>query len=132
MEAFEILKAFFSNKKWEEVNNQDKARGFFMINRIMAISFPLQANALNHTKIDTVAAVNYWRSTILLKYKSTPGWFFTSSIKKDKIKEYNPPDEVSYFIKNKYEISEREIAELSKYYPKEFKKYCDTIKALLE
>ena len=131
MELFDILKAFFNNKKWEEVSKQDKARNFFMINRIMSVSFPLQANALNNTKIDPVAVVDYWRSLLITKYKTPPGWYFTSTIKKDKIKEYNPPEEISNFIRTKQEISEREIKELSKYFPKEFKKYCDGIKDLI-
>ena len=132
MELFDILKAFFVEKKWQEVSKQDKARNFFMINRMMGIQYPLQSNALNNTKIDPVSAVDYWRSMLVLKYKTTPGWFFTSSAKKDKIKTYSPPDEISSFIRSKYEVSEREIKELSKYYPKEFKKYCDTIKDLVD
>jgi hypothetical protein len=132
MELFDVLKAFFVEKKWQEVSKQDKARNFFMINRMMGIQYPLQSNALNNTKIDPVSAVDYWRSMLVLKYKTAPGWFFTSSTKKDKIKAYSPPDEISSFIRSKYEVSEREIKELSKYYPKEFKKYCDTIKDLVD
>jgi hypothetical protein len=131
MELFDILKAFFNDKKWEEVSNHDKARNYFMINRLMSIASPLHANAFNHTKIDPVSVVNYWKETLNKKYSSAPGWFFTPSNKKDKSKKYSPNESVQDFILNKYEISSREIKELGDYFPKEFKKFCDTIEEMI-
>jgi hypothetical protein len=131
MELFDILKAFFSKKDWEEVTKHDKAKNFFMINRIMSISFPLQANALNNTKIDPVSVIDYWKETLNTKYKATPGWFFTSTKKKEKSKDFMPDEDVSEFIKAKHEISNREIKELGKYFPQEFKEYSKSIKDLL-
>lgn len=131
MELFDILKAFFSEKDWGEVTKHDKSRNFFMINRIMSISFPLQANAFNNTKIDPVPVIDFWKSTLNQKYKATPGWFFTSTKKKEKKEVFIPSEEVSSFIKSKYEISDREIKELCQYYPKEFKSFCKSIEDLL-
>ena len=99
-----------------------------MINRILSIGFPLQANAFNHTKIDPVSTIDFWKNFINIKYKTPPGWFYTSTQKKDKVKKYSPEEAVSLFIRDKYEISEREIKELSEYYPDEFKKFCNSIK----
>ena len=87
MELFDILKAFFSDKKWQDVTKQEKAKNFFMINRIMSISLPLQANAFNNTKIDPVSVIDFWKFTLNTKYKTPPGWFFTSTNKKEKKKE---------------------------------------------
>jgi hypothetical protein len=131
MELFDILKSFFSEKKWEDVSRIDKSRNFFMINRIMSISFPLQAQAFNNTKIDPVPVIDFWRSTLNRSYKTSPGWFFTATAKKEKIKNFSPPDNVSDFIKTRYEISSREIAELGKYFPKEFKDFSKGIEELL-
>lgn len=131
MELFDILKAFFNKKNWEDVSNHDKARNFFMINRIMGIAFPLQANAFNSTKIDPVSVVNYWKETLNTKYKAPPGWFFTATQKKEKSKHFSPEEEVSEFIKSRYEISNREIQDLGKYFPKEFKEFSKSIKDLL-
>jgi hypothetical protein len=127
MELFDILKCFFTQKKWDEVSKIDKGKNFFMINRIMSISFPLQANAFNNTKIDPVSVIDYWRSTLNIKYKTVPGWFYTATIKRDKVKNFTPPEDVAEIVKAKYEISNREIAELSKFYPKEFKDFCKSI-----
>jgi hypothetical protein len=131
MELFDILKAFFNKKDWSDVSKHDKARNMFMINRIMSMSFPLQANALNNTKIDPVSVVDYWKETLNTKYKATPGWFFTPSKKKEKSKDFVPDEDVAEFIKEKYEISNREIKELCKYFPKEFKEFSKSIKDLL-
>ena len=52
MELFDIVKTIFkSDKDWKNVGRNDKVRNFFMINRIMSIQFPTQANQFNHTKI---------------------------------------------------------------------------------
>jgi hypothetical protein len=51
--------------------------------------------------------------------------------KKDKIKNFAPSEEAANFIKNRYEISNREIAELGKYFPKEFKEFSKGIEELL-
>jgi hypothetical protein len=131
MDLFDILKSFFSEKDWQEVSKHDKSRNFFMINRIMSISFPLQANAFNNTKVDPVPVIDFWKSTLNQKYKATPGWFFTSTKKKEKKEIFIPSEEVSDLIKTKYEISDREIKELCQYYPKEFKSFCKSIEDLI-
>lgn len=131
MGPYDIMKSFFSDKEWGEIDKIEKSKNFFIINRTMSIAFPLQANAFNHTKIDPVSVVNYWRETLVRMYNSPPGWFFTSSNKKEKAKKYVPSDEVSLFIREKYEISEREVKELLEYYPSDFKKFCDSIKDLI-
>jgi hypothetical protein len=131
MELFDILKAFFDNEKWKEVSSHDKSRNFFMINRMMGIAFPLQSNAFNNTKIDPVSVVDYWKETLSTKYKAPPGWFFTSTKKKEKSVSFSPEEDVSEFIRFRYEISSREIKDLGKYFPKEFKEFSKSIKDLL-
>lgn len=131
MELFDLLKSFFNQSKWEEASSHDKAKNFFMVNRIMSISFPLQSNAFNNTKIDPASVVEFWRSTLNQKYKAVPGWFFTSTNKKEKKDIFIPGEEVSSFIKSKYEISDRELKELYQFYPKEFKLFCKSIEDLL-
>ena len=131
MELFDILKAFFDDKKWEDVSTHDKARNYFMINRIMCTAFPLQANAFNHTKIDPASVVNYWKEILNKKYKTPPGWFYTSTNKKEKSKKYMPSEEVLLFVRDKYEVSTREIKELLDYYPSDFKKFCQSIEDLI-
>jgi len=127
MSPYDLIKAFFNEKEWNDISKIEKSKNFFIVNRVMSIMFPLQANALNNTKIDPVSVINYWKKTLTSRYKTLPGWVFTSSNKKEKDKKFIPKEEVSDFIKSKYEISTREISDLSEYYPKDFKKFCELI-----
>ena len=127
MSPYDLLKSFFNKKDWDNITKIEKGKNFFIINRIMSIGYPLQANAFNNTKIDPVPVIDFWKETLNKKYKATPGWFFTSTEKKSKKEVYLPKEDVINFIKNRYEISNREIMELSKYFTKEFKEFCKSI-----
>ena len=58
MELFDVIKTIFKKKDWEDVGRNDKVRNFFMINRIMSIQWPIQANQFNHTKISPAPVVS--------------------------------------------------------------------------
>lgn len=131
MDLFDIIKSFTNQKAWENVSKADKQRNLFMINRIMSIQFPLQANAFNNTKIDPESVVNFWRSFIASKYKTPPTFIYTSTNKKKKEAKKEVDESVSLFIKEKYEISDREIAELQKFFPSEFEKFCKDVKEVM-
>ena len=52
MDLFDVIKTIFKKgKAWDEVGKNDKVKNFFMINRIMSVQFPVQANQFNHTKV---------------------------------------------------------------------------------
>jgi hypothetical protein len=66
MQLFDIVKLIFNNKEkeWKSVSKIDKSRNFFMINRIMAIQFPVQANQFNKLKIVPAPVVDWWHQTL--------------------------------------------------------------------
>ena len=80
---FDIIKAFHS-KAWDKINDRDKARNFFMINRTCSIAYPLQANSFNNIKIQPDRVVDFWKIFITSKHKSVPSFIWTKTIKKDK------------------------------------------------
>jgi len=129
MELFDIIKALFkSDNEWSKVSKIDKSRNFFMINRIMSIQHPLQANMLNNIKIDSVSAVEWWRFMMRKLYKTTPKWIYTSTIKKEsekKDKEYKA--ETLDLIREKYEVSNRELETTKKFFPKKFDEWIRSI-----
>lgn len=128
---FDIIKSFYSTN-WDKISNQDKARNFFMINRICSIAYPLQADSLNHIKINPEKAIDFWKVFLTHKYKSYPSWIWTTTIKKDKEKFKNKyKEEVLDFIKEKNEISNREIRELIEFFPDKFQKYYKEVESLL-
>jgi hypothetical protein len=125
MELFELVKKIFkSEKDWNKVSRNDKTKNFFMVNRIMSIQFPVQANQFNHTKISPRPVVDWWHNNLSRYYTKTPNWIFTKTKKsenplKSAIKvDHN--QEAEKFVMEKFEISKREIQDLKKFYPNEY------------
>jgi len=128
---FDIIKAFYS-KKWDKISDREKARNFFMVNRICSIAYPLQANSFNNIKINPEKAIDFWRVIVTHHHKNTPKWIFTSTEKKEKKKEKNIyKEEIINFIKEKYNISNREIEELRSFFPDKFTSFYKGIETLL-
>lgn len=127
---YEIVKAFHT-KEWEDIKDRDKSRNFFMVNRICAINFPLQANAFNHLKIQPEKVVDFWKIFISHHYKKSPQWIWTKTIKAEKETSKNHNPEILEFIKEKYEISDREIKELIDFFPQKFSSFYKEIEKLL-
>lgn len=128
---FDIIKAFYS-KDWAKISDRDKGRNFFMINRTCSIAYPLQANSFNNIKIQPDRVVDFWKIFITSKHKSVPSFIWTKTIKKEKIKEENKyKPEVLIFIKERYQISDREINELIEFFPQKFKTYYKEIETLI-
>lgn len=127
---FEIIKAFHS-QEWDNLKDRDKSRNFFMINRICAVNFPLQANAFNHIKIQPEKAVDFWKVFISHHYKKSPQWIWTKTLKGEKEEEKKYDETILNFIKEKYEVSDREIKELIRFFPKKFSTFYKEIEKLL-
>jgi len=128
---FDIIKSFYS-KSWNKINDRDKSRNLFMINRICSIAYPLQANSFNNIKINPDKVVDFWKVFITSKHKTVPPWIWTKTQKKEKDekkKEYK--EEVINFIKDRYQISNREIEELKTFYPTKFNNFYKEIETLI-
>lgn len=126
MDLFDIVKKIFDKKdsSWETVSQIDKSRNFFMINRIMSIQFPLQANQFNHIKIAPPNVIDWWRNNLCSRYTKTPNWIYTKTKKKEKKEKEKAEvleiDEVEKFIRDRFEISKRDIAQLKSFYPNRY------------
>jgi len=130
MELFDIIKCIFkSDKDWEAVGRNDKNRNFFMTNRIMSIQFPVQAHQFNQIKITPDLVLDWWHSALGNKLKTPPKWIFTSTIKKEqkKTEKENKFDDVEIFIRQKFELSKRELQELKTFFPTEYLSWVKSI-----
>jgi hypothetical protein len=128
---YEIIKAF-NTKEWNGIKDKDKAKNLFMINRIMSINFPLQANSFNHIKIQPEKVVDFWKVFMSHYYKKTPQWIWTKTQKGEKeSSSYEYKEEVIDFIKEKYQISSREIKEMKNFFPKNFHSFYKEIEKIL-
>ena len=131
MQLFDIIKKMFSDKNWDDVGKNDKARNFFMINRIMAINFPAQANQFNTLKVNPAPVIDWWHGTLTSLYTKPPYWIYTKTKKKETEKKESNKDynEAEIFVREKYEISKRDLSDLKKFYPV---KYQEWIKGINE
>lgn len=126
MELFELLDIIFSKPiEYSKVTQGDKRKHFFLLNRRMAIYYPLQCQALQRVKMNETAAVDFWQSFISKQYNKTPYWMFTKGVKKVKeekektvnIKESSLTEFSIYFG---YDL--KSVKEAAKVFPEEFKK----------
>lgn len=104
---FEILNALFVNKEYiESLTNETMNQNLFMVNRRLAIYYPLQAQHFNCNKVNPTDVIKYW-STFLYnpKLKKPPYWIYTSGANKSKIEK-----------ENKQQISNTIIKEFCKHY----------------
>ena len=95
-----------SDIKWSAHKNHDKSKHAFMLNRMMAIQFPVQAQYMNVNGVNPLSTVETWR-TIAKQLKRSPGWMYTKMNKADKITvkklKYKPTDAAIEFYINKNE-----------------------------
>lgn len=128
MELFDVIKTIFKKgKAWDEVGKNDKVKNFFMINRIMSIQFPLQANQFNHTKVLPRPVIDWWHDTMSNYYSKTPPWIFSKTRKKEgkdeKKLDLSGYEETEKFIIKRFEVSKRELSELKKFYPEKYESW---------
>jgi hypothetical protein len=118
MELFELTKAMFNSPgTYADATKGDKRKNFFMIQRRMAINFPIQAQLLQHIKINMEATIDWWQRYIRKQYTFTPKWMYIEGVKKTKEKE-----------EKKVKISAEAISEYCRFYQKDPKQIKDAIK----
>lgn len=118
MELFELTKAMFESPgTYADATKGDKRKNFFMIQRRMAINFPVQAHLLQHIRINMEASIDWWQRFLRKQYQKTPFWMFQQGIKKNQEKE-----------EKKTKISGETISEYCRFYQKDPKQIKDAIK----
>jgi hypothetical protein len=82
---FDIIKIIFENpEEYKNLSNIEKKKIFFIFTRRMSIKYPLQAQVLQHFKINEIATIDFWQSFLRKQYNKVPGWMYTKGIKKTK------------------------------------------------
>lgn len=83
MELFDFIKVVFTNPtEYSSTTPGEKRKHYFMCQRRFAINFPMQANALQHLKINQAAVMDFWQVFLRKQYKFVPGWMYTKGVKK--------------------------------------------------
>jgi hypothetical protein len=123
MELFDIIKLIFSKKGWERVSGLDKSRNFFMINRIMSIQFPIQAQQFNKSKINPIPVTDWWNGAMSSHYKNTPPWIYTKTKKSEKKSKEENFDESERFVCERLMVSRRDLEDLKTFFPDKYKEW---------
>lgn len=83
MELFDFINVIFkSPSDYSSVTPGEKRKHYFMCQRRFAINFPMQANALQHLKINQTAVIDFWQNFLRKQYTFVPGWMYTKGVKK--------------------------------------------------
>jgi len=107
---FDFIAVIFSDdNRYEQLNNADKQKHYFMTNRFFSIMYPVQACSFSVMDINGAAVCDSWRM-IGKRYKRVPGWIYTKTksasktttkkkLKKGEEEEYVPSQEaIDYFL----------------------------------
>lgn len=79
---FDIIKLMFTDKEsFDNLSDYMLSKHFFMINRIMAIQFPLQAQCFNKLNINEAQVIRSWQffATSKCGYGRVPSFVYTKS-----------------------------------------------------
>lgn len=110
--------------KWDTLSEKDKDGFFIILNRIMAIKYPLISNDLNTFYINKCRAVDWWHEIMSRQYFKAPGWVWTKTkfdvdnkSKDKKIDDY--PEEIILNFLKLNKISKKELKDAYKLFKNE-------------
>ena len=121
MELFDFIKTVFTNPtEYSSITPGEKRKQYFMCQRRFAIQFPLQANLLQHLKINQAAVVDFWQIFLRKQYKFVPGWMYTKGVKKSKEtkeKKLTISDKIINDYAARMNIDKKSVYEALEFYP---------------
>jgi hypothetical protein len=126
---FGFIKVFFTSPEtYNGLKQYDKAKNRFMVNRFMAINYPVMANKLNKTGTVAANVIDSWYM-IAQRYTRVPGWIYTKLDKQTKVNNvvYDPDPEALKIYLNKYQIGQRDFKLALKFKPDEVMKEIEYI-----
>jgi len=114
---YDIIKMMFTDSQgFDNLSKLTLERNFFMINRIMSIQFPMQAQCFNQTNIRYDQVIQAWRQFAVSKlgYGRVPSFVFTKGAKASAADKL--PDEISKELKEEYckhyNISKKDFSDM--------------------
>jgi hypothetical protein len=113
-DLFFFINTFFKPTEFNKISMYERGKYFFMVNRLCAIAYPVQASYFNHLKIAKGQVVTFWQNLLGSKYHRTPKWMDvkTKKAKETKKKKTQPvsDDTIRKYCET-YKISRREVKE---------------------
>lgn len=123
-DVFAMMGNFWNIDKWNSYSLYEKTKNFFMVNRFMAINFPIQSAMMSRNGIVGGHIVEFWKRIFNKQFKGLPGWIYTRTQNNKKVVntkyDFNKFDSetIDYFysINN---CSYKEFDECKSKFPKE-------------
>lgn len=135
LSLFDISKIIFEKPgEWQDITPGEKRKNFFLLNRRFAIQFPMQANVLQHLKINQAAVMDFWQVFLRKYYNKTPGWMYTKGVKKLEKEKENSTSVSSKLIEEyakRMKIEKKSIYEALEHYPDLIKKELKNFEKLI-
>jgi len=108
---------FKDKDKYKFISDEEKENNFFMLNRKFAFKYLKQSQFFNNKNINKASAIDIWYQVFYKTTNGTPLWWWnTSKSKKEKNKEKEINKNDIKLIKEYYNISDRDINFLIKFY----------------
>lgn len=119
---FTIFGALFNNRDYiNSLTPETLKQNCFMINRRVAIKYPLQAQVMNNSKINPVDVVKFWNDFLYTGAKP-PGWVYTAGANKSTASKFEKDKITPSLIKfycNLKNISQKDLAPAIRFFPEE-------------
>ena len=120
-ELFDFIKTVFTNpEEYSSLTPGEKRKHYFLCQRRFAINFPMQANLLQHLKINQSAVMDFWQVFLRKQYKYVPGWMYTKGVKKAqevKEKKQNVSNEIIKEYCKRLQIDHKIVRDALEFYP---------------
>jgi len=112
---------FKDKHKYKFVSDEEKESNFFILNRKFSIKYLKQAQFFNNKNIDKPSAIDVWFQVFYKITNGTPQWWWkTKQSPKEKQKsDFSTAD--LKIIKDYYNIKDRDINFLTKFYSEKLK-----------
>lgn len=137
MELFELIDVIFKNPAdYASVTDGEKRKHFFMLQRRFSINFPMQANVLQHLKINQAAVVDFWQKYLRETYKGYyPKWLYTKGVKKAqevKEKKQNVSNELIKEYCKHMKLDYKLVRDALEFYPEDMIKELQNFEKILK
>lgn len=122
---FDTLSALFNDKEYiANLSNESIKQNIFMINRRLAIQYPLQAQVFNNNKVNPIDVLKFW-SDFLYTGRRPPGWIYTAGANKSQAKKNEKAKITPAMIKEyslRYNISQKDVITCVRFFSEELLK----------
>jgi len=119
---YEIFDNFWNPSKFKKYTNYERSKGFFIINRRIAIKHPTVAAHLSLVGINTGQAINWLQKFMSSEYSSKPSWLFTKANKASttkKEKTFSPNKDILKQYCKMNNCEEKDVYKAYEFFPKE-------------